>query len=1301
MKTILTLLLASIGMICLAQENDSGLPHSGKAFTGIAPEGEISTRSISGSYVAFDPSVGGATCYSPFASQDFVFRAESFFTDGGYVTSLWLKFPDGWHINHASLAVEPWCDNGGWGDFYYTIEAPNVIQIHHPRYQDYGSHCIAYYMINVMAGSTFGDANVSWYWNAEVWGPPPFSPCSSNGYTPPGQPPCDEQIHPPATIPFCGTGPSISITPFIQLADACPGNTINFNMNLLNETGAPQTITLNYLVLTDNGSISGPGSLTVDDGESIAFTVSLSADLGISPPNIVNAVVEASGGGFNAAAHPMLQIRYDWWEDIPSEPNNGRMDNVLVSYDNLIWSIMGYGSTHTVRTYNPANDSWTVIPDSEFPNGQNFTRSGASYGSKAYAYGDSHTENFTGLWSYDMANNVWANETPSGTPPAQTGIWAPAWVADPETGYLYITGGATSPGGGNLTTVYVFNPATNAWLTPLPNFTSPRNFHAAYIFTNPVNGHKMLAVAGGVNSANVVLSSTQCYDFVTGTWNAENADIPALPQSWWGMGYANNTKWGKHELWLVGGVDASNEIIPGSAYYDVANGIWVDAGTYHATKVYRTSSIAMNGVVYKIGGSSLGFNYTGQSSKFRTCLDDPFFLPFAEDFTGITTGQIPANWTRNTTYWSVVPTAMAGGTAPEMRLDFFNGPAGTYRLITPWLYGTSPEGYRLRFRHSVDHGSGPYSLKIQSSLDGINWTDEWSIVDPTNITQEIINFDVSHLAGGLFQIAWVLDGNPNNLNYWYIDDISIAEKAPEIEVSPLNLSVELLEGDTDTRYLTLSNTGYLDLHWSASVYPQVGLLAEMRQNLETDNMIRPENSNEPPANPVQAEALPDNTRNDANNVLIFRDQLPWGINVNGPLLQNLGATVSLAASDQMSTIDLSPYGLIVFESEQPSTFYVNYANNLSKFENYLSTGGVIQFHCAAFSGSRIPNLPFPVGMQTLAALALDFNNYTNNPFHPIVNGLSDPLWGNYASHEAFENLPAGADIIVVNGAGLPTTVEYGIGLGRMIVTGMAWEYNYNLGHSSGNLLPRALAYSYGLAFLPQWLSLSPQDGTLLPVTSTPVQVSFNAEYLEVGTYLAEIVFHSNDPATPYLLVPVELVVLGEVPDFTYVSGVEHETGICHNALITVSVSDYAVEPGASVELISAGNIVFYPWVHIKAGSYLWAHISDVFCFQERSLVSEESLIHEEPIYLTAAKESMLFRVYPNPTTGKFTLQLLGNSLTSEVGVEIYGIMGERVFKTWVTGHERFDIDLSLMPRGIYLVKVIAGAETGVLRILKQ
>jgi hypothetical protein len=80
---------------------------------------------------------------------------------------------------------------------------------------------------------------------------------------------------------------------------------------------------------------------------------------------------------------------------------------------------------------------------------------------------------------------------------------------------------------------------------------------------------------------------------------------------------------------------------------------------------------------------------------------------------------------------------------------------------------------------------------------------------------------------------------------------------------------------------------------------------------------------------------------------------------------------------------------------------------------------------------------------------------------------------------------------------------------------------------------------------------------------------------------------------------------------------------------------------------------------------------------------------------------MLFRVYPNPTTGKFTLQLLGNSLTSEVGVEIYGIMGERVFKTWVTGHERFDIDLSLMPRGIYLVKVIAGAETGVLRILKQ
>jgi hypothetical protein len=42
-----------------------------------------------------------------------------------------------------------------------------------------------------------------------------------------------------------------------------------------------------------------------------------------------------------------------------------------------------------------------------------------------------------------------------------------------------------------------------------------------------------------------------------------------------------------------------------------------------------------------------------------------------------------------------------------------------------------------------------------------------------------------------------------------------------------------------------------------------------------------------------------------------------------------------------------------------------------------------------------------------------------------------------------------------------------------------------------------------------------------------------------------------------------------------------------------------------------------------------------------------------------------FKVYPNPTTGMFTLEL--SEIASTVTVEIYGVMGEQILKQEVSG----------------------------------
>jgi hypothetical protein len=48
----------------------------------------------------------------------------------------------------------------------------------------------------------------------------------------------------------------------------------------------------------------------------------------------------------------------------------------------------------------------------------------------------------------------------------------------------------------------------------LPNFTSAHDFHAAFIYNQPISGNKLLCVVYGNNGA--AMTSTQCNDFVLG-----------------------------------------------------------------------------------------------------------------------------------------------------------------------------------------------------------------------------------------------------------------------------------------------------------------------------------------------------------------------------------------------------------------------------------------------------------------------------------------------------------------------------------------------------------------------------------------------------------------------------------------------------------------------------------------------------------------------------------------------------------------------------------------------------------------
>jgi hypothetical protein len=321
------------------------------------------------------------------------------------------------------------------------------------------------------------------------------------------------------------------------------------------------------------------------------------------------------------------------------------MDNVVGEYNGLLWSITGYSAADPadVRTYDAGTDSWTAVgPPPTF--GSNYARSGCFAGNMVYIYGDAGTAGYdiTGLWSYNMDSGVWANEAPSGTPPATGGIWAPAWVFNPADGYCYLTGGGTVPGGGDLATVNVYDPVSNAWMAPLPNFAGPRDFHAAWIFTRPSDGHDLLCVAGGVDVASIAYANTECYDFTLGAWNAPDADMGPLPGGldWWAMGFANLNG---DQMWLISGIIAGGAVSDQAWYFDTNTGVWVDGGPIATGGYYRNAAGTLGGEVYKVSGSVGSFTYSGISDRnaTRTCPESVFCDNFETGDTSMWGSTVP------------------------------------------------------------------------------------------------------------------------------------------------------------------------------------------------------------------------------------------------------------------------------------------------------------------------------------------------------------------------------------------------------------------------------------------------------------------------------------------------------------------------------------------------------------------------------------------------------------------------------------------------------------------------------------
>jgi hypothetical protein len=98
----------------------------------------------------------------------------------------------------------------------------------------------------------------------------------------------------------------------------------------------------------------------------------------------------------------------------------------------------------------------------------------------------------------------------------------------------------------------------------------------------------------------------------------------------------------------------------------------------------------------------------------------------------------------------------------------------------------------------------------------------------------------------------------------------------------------------------------------------------------------------------------------------------------------------------------------------------------------------------------------------------------------------------------------------------------------------------------------------------------------------------------------------------------------------------------------------------------------------------------------RFIVREISLPHQVRPGGPGASE-----IYPNPTTGPFTLEINEHDLTQGLSAQICDLRGKKVLDINLNGQRKQVISLENQPKGMYFIRLFSNEKSETAKILKQ
>ena len=179
-----------------------------------------------------------------------------------------------------------------------------------------------------------------------------------------------------------------------------------------------------------------------------------------------------------------------------------------------------------------------------------------------------------------------------------------------------------------------------------------------------------------------------------------------------------------------------------------------------------------------------------------------------------------------------------------------------------------------------------------------------------------------------------------------------------------------------------------------------------------------------------------------------------------------------------------------------------------------------------------------------------------------------------------------------------------------------------------------------------------------------------------------------------------------VPSTTTIQNITVLNGqtLCYDATQTIMVAGigttFIVQSGGHATLIAGQNILYYSGTRVFPGGYMHGYIAPggPFCgVLTPSIAAVLNGNEENP----AISSPSSVKIYPNPTTGAFTIELGGDFNTDILKVDVFGMHGEKVYSEILRKEVKHKFSLIDLPNGLYFIRIITGEKAETIKLIKN